>query len=290
MWVNRSTAITRLSRLPSFHPTALLLLAVSIENPSAVADFELAFQGDPALASRLLTMVNSPLYGFRVRVRSIRQAIDVMGLEGIRSLVFTLALGPYLRGAQSSSLVGAVWNHSLATAVIAETIGAAAGQDVSFLYMAGLLHDVGRMGLLSIEGQRYAGVLQRKYFDIEESLILEGLLFGCAHDDAGAFLGRWWGFPEPLCDCIRRHHQPEGNDLSQQIVQLACHTAGSLGMGEVQCERNVPVAHDDYLADRIKQTASMHPDHLLPQIHSVAEALVNAGAHPEASPKSWTTS
>ena len=287
---NRSAAITRLSRLPSFHPTALLLLAVPIGSESAAVDFELAFQGDPALVSRLLMMVNSPLYGFRVRVRSIRQAIDLMGLEGIRSLVFTVALGPYLRGAESSSLVHAVWNHSLATAVIAETIGAAAGQDASFLYMAGLLHDVGRMGLLSIEGQRYSGVLQRKYFDLEESLILEDLLFGCTHDDAGAFLGRWWGVPEPLCDCIRRHHQPEGNSLSQQIVQLACYTADSLGMGEVQCERHVPVSHDDCLAARLEQTACMHPDYLLPHIHSVAEALVNAGAHPEVSPKSWMIS
>jgi hypothetical protein len=145
-----------------------------------------------------------------------------------------------------------------------------------------LLHDLGRLGLLHIEGRRYAGVLTRKYFDLEESLLLEDLLFGCAHDDAGAFLGRSWGFPEPLCDCIRHHHQsaPQGDFLLQQMVQLACSTAGSLGMGEVLCERETPPILDASVVSRIFQAPAMRPECLRSRIHKMVETLANVDTDP----------
>jgi len=286
----RSGVITRLSNLPPFHSTALRLLTVRAESDSAPRDFELAFQADSALACRLLLVVNAPPYGYRGRVESIRQAIDLMGMEGVRSLVLTLAIGSYMRGAQTAPAARSVWHHSLATAVIAETIGAAVGEEVPFLYTAGLLHDVGRMALLSIERERYSGVLQRMYFDLDESLLLEDMLFGCAHDDAGAFLGRSWGMPQQLCDCIGSHHQPEGSGMLQQIVQLACSTAGSLGMGELQCEDHVEAPRDGELGARLAEAAAMRPDRLLFRIRQITEALANVGVHPAAGGAPWKTS
>lgn len=283
---NRSIAIGRLSKLRPFHPTVQGLLSVPAESGSASDDLELILQRDPALASRLWQVANSPLYGFRDPVESVPQAIALMGLEGVRSLAITLAIETHLSGPQTTAMVRSVWAHSLATAVIAETIGTAAGEDVPFLYIAGLVHDLGRLGLLNIEGQRYAGVLARKYFDLDESLLLEDLLFGCAHDDAGAFLGLSWGFPEPLCDCIRRHHQPEGsggNSLLQQMVQLACCTATSLGMGEVNCEQERPAALDGSLAARIQQAPAMQPECLRSRIRMLVETLASAEANPQAS-------
>jgi putative nucleotidyltransferase with HDIG domain len=286
MVAHRSIAIARLSKLRPFHPTVQRLLSVPVESGSAADDFELVFQRDPALASRLLLVANSPLYGFRDRAESVSQTIALMGLEGVRSLAITLAIGSHLRDSETTGPVRSVWGHSLATAVIAEAIGTAAEEDVPFLYTAGLLHDLGRLGLLNIEGPRYSGVLTRKYFDFEESLLLEDLLFGCAHDDAGAFLGRSWGFPEPLCDCIRHHHQPEaaeGNVRLQQMVQFACSMAGSLGMGEVLCERETPAVLDDSLAERIRQAPTMQPECLRSRIHKMVETLASADAHPQAS-------
>ncbi|HMD70285.1 MAG TPA: HDOD domain-containing protein [Bryobacteraceae bacterium] len=284
MLANRSAAISRLSKLRPFHPAMLRLLSVPVESDSATDDFELILQRDPALASRLLRVANSPWYGFCGGVESVSQAIALMGLEGIRSLAITLAIRSHLRDSQTTGLIRSVWAHSLATAVIAETIGTAAGGDLPFLYIAGLLHDLGRLGLLNIEGERYAGVLTRKYFDLDESLLLEGLLFGCAHDDAGAFLGRAWGFPEPLCDCIQRHHQPsaaEGSLPLQQMVQLACSTASSLGMGEVECEAETRPALDGSLAERICQAPAMQPESLRLRIHIMVETLATADAHPQ---------
>jgi putative nucleotidyltransferase with HDIG domain len=285
MLANRSVAISRLSKLPPFHPTALRLLTVSTESDRAIRDFELAFQSDAALASTLLMVANSPIYGFRNRVDSIRHAISLIGLEGVRSLSFTIGIGSYVRGPETTAAVQSVWNHSLATAVIAESISAASGLNVPFLYTAGLLHDVGRLGLLSLDGPRYAAVMARRYFDMEESLLLEDLLFGCAHDDAGAFLGRSWGFPQNLCDCIGHHHRLGETDQDQQLklmVQLACTTASTLGMGEVHCENQKPVDLDGSLTARIEASPFMQPERLLARINKVVDGLMTSDVHPDA--------
>ena len=274
---HRSIAMSRLSKLPPFRPTAMQLLMVSTESDSAVKDFERAFQGDPALASHLLMVANSPLYGFSSRVDSVKRAIMLLGLEGVRSLSFTIGLGTYVKGAAASAVVRSVWNHSLATAVIAEAIGKASGHDVPFLYTAGLVHDVGRLGLLSIEGARYAEVLSRSYLDLEESLLLEEMTCGCSHDEAGGFLAPAWGFPQTLCDCIRHHHRPNAADGSQmllQMAQLACHKADELGYGEIVCDRQEPVAMEESLVARIGRAPGMKAELLRDRIGRMIEALV----------------
>jgi len=284
---HRSVAISRLSKLPPFHPTALQLLAVSSESDAAVSDYERVFQADPALASHLLRVANSPMYGFQNRVESIRHAIALMGMDGVRSLSFTIAMGSYVRGTVTTGAVRTVWNHGLATAVIAEAIGAALGNNMPFLYTAGLLHDVGRLGLISIEGTRYGDVLTRKYFDMEESLLLEDLLFGCSHDDAGAFLARSWGFPSRLCDCIRYHHTTgpadgsDSDDILRQIVQIACHTAHTLGIGEIPCANHNPVVSSELL-ERVQNAPGMRPERLVARFDRIVDSLVSTGSHPEA--------
>jgi len=284
---HRSVAISRLSKLPPFHPTALQLLAVSSESEAAVGDYEKAFQADPALASHLLMVANSPIYGFQNRVDSIRHAIALMGLEGVRSLSFTIGMGCYVRGGATAAAVRSVWNHSLATAIICEAIGAEMGNHLPFLYTAGLLHDVGRLGLISLEGERYSEVLSRRYFDVEESLLLEDLLFGCSHDDAGAFLARSWGFPRRLSDSIRYHHgaatmDGDEDDLLRQIVRLSCHTAHGLGLGEIACANSTLSGVDDNLARRIQNAPSLKPERLVARYERIVDSLVNTGSNPEA--------
>lgn len=241
----RSAVIARLSRLPPFHPAAVKLLALSAESNSAIADFERAFGSDPALASDLLVMANSPLYGLRTRIDNLRHALALLGLESARSLALTVALGAYVRTSATRRAVESIWSHSLATALIAEAIGLAQGEPGPSLYAVGLVHDIGRLGLLNLEGDRYAAVLERDYYEMEESLLLESLLFGCAHDDAGAFLARSWGFPDSMCDCIRFHHQAnvvEGQGM--RVVQTACRYAAALDFGELNCADRPPALVD----------------------------------------------
>ena len=64
---------------------------------------------------------------------------------------------------------------------------------------------------------------------------VEKLVFGIAHDEAGAFLAQTWQFPEVLCQSMRRHHEvlQEDDDIAVRIVQAACGLAGALGYPEL---------------------------------------------------------
>jgi putative nucleotidyltransferase with HDIG domain len=255
----RSAVVARLSKLPPFHPAAVKLLALSADSDPSIVDFERAFGSDPALASDLLTMANSPLYGLRSRIDNLRHAIALLGLDTIRSVALTVAMGAYIRTGPARRVVRSVWVHSLATALIAEAIGKAQGEPGPSLYTAGLLHDVGRLGMLNLEGDRYAELLDREYYEVEESLLLESLVFGCAHDDAGAFLTRSWGFPDSISDCVRFHHQAaveKGSAL--HMVRLACRYAGALDFGEVRCA-NRPPALIDVLPPALRGIPQLEP-------------------------------
>ena len=132
----RSAVIARLSGLPPFHPATVKLLALTAESDPAPEDFERAFGSDPALASDLLARANSPLYALRGRINNLRHAIALLGLDTVRSLGLTAAMGAYVRRGPAARVVRSVWSHSLATALIADAIGRAQGEPGASLYTA----------------------------------------------------------------------------------------------------------------------------------------------------------
>lgn len=280
----RAAVIARLSKLPPFNPAAVQLLAISAAADSTPEDFERAFRADPAMASDLLTVANSPLYGLRARVDNIRHAIALLGLDTVRALAVTVAMGAYVRTVKARQAVQAVWSHSIATAVIAETIGRVMGEPGPALYTAGLVHDVGRLGMANLQGERYAELLEREYGDTEEALLLETLMFGCAHDDAGAFLAQSWGFPEAICDSTRFHHQQaKGAHLSVEVVRLACGYAGALGFQELNCATRPQIP--DVLPVRFSPYGSLEPARLSKKIEQATGAFLAVLGAPRPSPR-----
>ena len=285
----RSAVIARLSKLPPFHPAAVKLLAISASADSEVGDFERAFGSDPVLASDLLQVANSPLFGFRSRVHNLRHAIALLGLDAVSSLAVTIAMGSYVRSGKSRHAVQTVWAHSLATAIISQAIGRVLGEPGLSLYTAGLVHDIGRLGMLNLEGDQYAEVLARGYYEMEEALLLETLLFGLTHDDAGAFLARSWGFPETICECVRFHHQAAAAEQGQttRVVQLACQYATALDLGELNCA-NRPAEAAEVLPPALRGVAQLEPTALQKQIEETAREYTGiftgsgAGARVEA--------
>jgi HD-like signal output (HDOD) protein len=232
----KANVFGRLSRLPHLRPASLRLLSISVDSDSALAEFEAAFKMDAALATDLLITANSPLFGVRVQVQSIRHAVAMLGLERVRSLALTISLKGYARSNRWSDAIQTLWRHSMATAVIAEALGAADQKQVPLLYTAGLTHDIGRLALFQISPEAYLQVLSREFNCTQEFLELERFLFECSHDDAGAFLAMAWGFPIGLCDCIRFHHWDIASHAGQlfELVGVACRLADVLGFPEVR--------------------------------------------------------
>jgi HD-like signal output (HDOD) protein len=271
----------RLSRLPALRPATLQLLSISVDSDSAIADFENTFKSDPVLAADLLILANSPAFGVRATVNSIRHAIALLGLERIRSLAFAVAVKSYMRTPKWGDTLRDSWRHSIATAVIAEMLGSASDTEVPLLYTAGLMHDVGRLALFQVSAEKYRQVLSSEFSSVHEYLNLEKLLFGCAHDDAGAFLAAAWGFPTALCDCIRFHHWDVAMHAGQlfELVGVACSLADALGFPEVcRADRREGLdAVAALLPSRLRESPLLQADLLKTKIEKQLETFQDAG-------------
>ena len=278
------SVFNRLSRLPALRPSTLKLLSISVDSDRAMADFENVFKSDPVLAADLLILANSPAFGVRATVHNIRHAIALLGMERIRSLAFAVAVKGYLRTGRWADALQVSWRHSIATAVIAEALGAAEDNSVPLLYTAGLMHDVGRLALFQISTDKYGQVLTAEFNSTQEYLNLEKLLFGCAHDDAGAFLAAAWGFPTTLCDCIRFHHWDVAVHAGQlfELIGVACRVADSLGFPEVRRADLVQQPHDvtAILPARFRESPALRADVLKAHIEKQLETFHEGGATP----------
>jgi HD-like signal output (HDOD) protein len=225
-----------LSKLPPFHPAALKLLNIASDSGTAIDDFESIFKSDPALTADLLLVANSPLFGTRASVASIRHALTHLGLDRVRSLATTITLSFFVRNQPRTAFVRHIWAHSIATATVAEVLGRLYRS--ADLYTAELVHDLGRLGLLLTVGQSYEKWAATEVPNIDESNQLERARFGMNHCEAASLVGQKWGFPPMLQKCMIGHHEPNAGKPGEPVplVQLACRIASSIGFPEVYQE------------------------------------------------------
>src|SRR3979411_2520743 len=100
---------------------------------------------DAAFTADVLRLANSPLVGMRGEIKSVMQAVMMLGLERIKALATTLSLRAFLTTAGSSAALLASWRHNLATAIVCERLARILVLDGDSCYTAGLVHDIGRL-------------------------------------------------------------------------------------------------------------------------------------------------
>ena len=263
--LQRSATTLRLSKLPLFNTAALKMLSLSLDSDSAFEETETLFKADPALSVELLVLANSAEFGLRAKVGAIRHALTILGLERIRSLVVTVAMHLYMRQGPRHSHVRAVWAHSFATAVIAEEIARVTRQSDTIGYTAGLMHDVGRLGLLMTSTEKYSRLFSVPFLDVAEANAVEIGVLGLDHCEAGVVLAQNWGLPEVLQRCIGSHHKvsPEDNDPAVSSIRIACRMADALGFWEFMVnEPDDPVSAGRVLPDAYRNLPELAPERL----------------------------
>jgi HD-like signal output (HDOD) protein len=258
-----------LSKLPPFHPAALKLLNIASDSGTAMDDFEAIFRADPALTADLLLVANSPLFGTRASIASIRHALTHLGLDRVRSLATTIALSFFVRNQPRTAFVRHIWAHSIATATVADVLGRLYRSPD--LYTAGLVHDLGRLGLLLTVGQTYEKWAAVEVPNISESNRQERACFGMDHCEAAAVVGQRWGFPAVLHKCMIGHHdlKPGRPGDPVPLVQLACRIAGSIGFPEVYQEAS-PFPE---LPDKARECEELEPERIRKRVLSQIDTM-----------------
>ena len=225
-----------LARIPAFPPIVLRLLDLLARDDVEIRELVALISSDPAFSVQILRVANSPLFGFRSQIDSLQSALVVLGLRRIRSLCMTLATANHMKAVLHIEELARCWRHMLACALLTEELARCCSAFEDRAYTAGLLHDVGRLGLLLAYPGEYAELLRRADRNTLELLDIEHREMGMDHCEAGRALAEYWNLPPDFQIVAARHHDPNGAaavDLLT-LVHLGCRLADSLGFWVVE--------------------------------------------------------
>ena len=221
--LTREALAARIDALPAL-PTVASGLLRGFDDPDVdTAQLARQLAADQSLAARALRVANSPFYGLPGRVESIREAIMVLGLRAVRSLVFSAAVVRTLSATQTAAPFDArsFWRHGVAAAVAARHLAQHAGCSVDTAFTAGLLHDVGKLVLAVTCPQHYGAALAWQQQANCLANAAEQQVVGLTHADAGALLAERWGLPAAIGAAVAHHHHP-GEAARQPLAAVVC--------------------------------------------------------------------
>jgi putative nucleotidyltransferase with HDIG domain len=238
-----------LKKVPPFPPVAVKLL--SLLSDPAVDTNEVAdlIGSDATFTARLLQRVNSAEFGFISDITNVRRAVALLGLDTTRQITLAHATAAYAQGGLKTETMRRCWQHTVATAVLAEEIAEACDAFASVAFTAGIMHDIGRLGLLVAYPEEYERVIRYAAERCLDVLEFEEEEFGAHHAEAGRLLAESWGLPSEMALIAGRHHDPcEGMELGLlRIVHVACRLADVLGYDIVR--PLVPCTPSDVIAN-----------------------------------------
>ena len=214
-----------LAKLPPFKPVVLSMLRLFDHADVTVGEIADMVQSDPAVASELLAVVNSPLFAVQAKVTDTGHAITMLGIDRAKSLVSSLAMRAMIGNAPKTPVVRRLRMHTVATAAIAQVMAPEFRVAPALAHTAGIIHDLGRMGLLAAHPPEYAAFALRTHEGIDTILAEEQAQFGMDHCQAGLLLAKAWGLPKVFCRTVACHHEPASGQDVQSAVQLSCRLA-----------------------------------------------------------------
>ncbi len=203
------------------------LIAI-LENPDiSIKDIAARVQLDATLMARLLQLANSSFYSFRRKIRTIEQAIILIGLKETRRIVHLANMMSLFQNAALVRFdVKEIWKHSLVVGLIAKSLARRFGQKrlVEDAFLTGVMHDIGKLAMINLHGERYENVITdvlNHGMTFAQAEIKE---FGISHDRASAYLIEKWNLPAFLAETFYMHHADTDlgdNRLLSRILKAA---------------------------------------------------------------------
>jgi len=232
---------------------AELLGELQSEEPS-INKISRIISQDMGMSVKILQLVNSAYFGVRQSVSSIAQAIRLLGLDTIKTLIVSAKIFSQFQqtnGADAS--LKALWDHSMTVTGWTRAIANAENVDQQLIdefMLAGMLHDVGELVLVCQLPKEYEQVLALSNRENLPLFSAERKVIGISHAETGSHLLGLWGFSHNVTDAAAFHHHPADADTEEFSPLTAVYTANMLAheldSWEPDQDKNVPI-DDDYL-------------------------------------------
>jgi len=198
---------------------------------------------DPGMTSKVLSAASASQDGGLADLTDIEQAVTLLGPQMMRTLLMKEAVMQSLSDAPADRAdLRSFWKHSLTTALIARTLAGKIGYPrIEEAYLAGLLHDIGRLTMLAAFPREYGSLFHRPHASVG---VMEQKLLHLSHAQAGAALAEAWKLDSYLSDSILYHHEPPvrlaSAHLLIRIVSVA-HTLATEGARSAACRECAPL-------------------------------------------------
>ncbi len=245
-----------LGTLPVVYQNAMTLLNDPASNRRDIAG---VLKQDQAIVTKVLRVVNSPLFAFSRRISTIEDAIPLLGFGEIKNIVTSVSvIASFPSGASSQMFDRALfWRHSAGCAIIAKVLARKFKiRSEEECFTAALVHDIGKLVFDQIFPDDFRAVIadvNGRNVSIREA---ERAVFGRPHQVVGEYLLRKWKIPDILCESVAYHHSPKDAKIDPFLVSVV-HTADVLAhmmhIGE-SGEKIDPVI-DDFACERLGFTS-----------------------------------
>jgi putative nucleotidyltransferase with HDIG domain len=237
--------VRNLDDLPSLPAVVMELLNSIDQDDVDISVLAKKVSYDQALTAKTLRLANSSLYGLQVKVTTIQQAITYLGFQTTRNLITAAAVtGCFTEGHCPGFDHKAFWRHSIATAACAKVLARQMRFNQDYAFTAGLLHDIGRLVLVSCFPNQYSETIAYRADHDCYLLEAERAVLGVDHVDAGLALAEHWNFSDTMRLAIGGHHDPEapGAGFLAAIIHVADAIVHALDLAQVQDDLVPPVS------------------------------------------------
>lgn len=225
--------IEQIENLPTLPEVANKLLKIINDPTTTAVDVANLISRDLSLTSKVLRLANSAFYGIPRTVTTVQNAVVILGLKVINTMVFSITVVKMFPGDGRNELFSRkkFWAHSLACAVLSRQLALRMRKFTLFdpeeCFCAGLIHDIGRIVLDQYFHENFIKAIKTSVEKKTSLLEAEIGVFGFSHQDVGDWLTSRWELPQDIRIPIVYHHNPAKTEYAREITTLV-HLADSM--------------------------------------------------------------
>ena len=246
--------MAQVKAFPGMPATSAKLLKMLKNSESSAAQIEEILKYDPGLTANILKLTNSAYFGIPSKVRSVKQAVILLGWKRLLQLVMTMCMSTVMKKPLPGYDLphGELWRHSVAVSVAAElVVNALKIPGADEVFTAALLHDIGKLIL--------GAFVQEDLHQIQEMVakgiafeVAEYIVLGIDHARIGARVLEKWSFPSDLVNAVSWHHDPETCENHCTFSDIV-HVANILGLmsGHGKGNKSAEVVVANQVAERL---------------------------------------
>jgi diguanylate cyclase (GGDEF)-like protein len=266
--------------LPSLPPVAVHVLRLCQRENFDIADVARAIGADGPLSAKVVSLVNSSLFAMRQEVKTVSQALVLLGVNSVRTMALSFAVAGDLQAHQRAGLdYRAYWRRAVFAAVTAHDLARLGGlRHPEEAFLSALLQDVGQMALIQAASEQYQTLVASAATDHDTLMTLEKEAFGCDHAEVGRWLMTQWRLPEVVRAAVGASHEPgrwqrgaeAATDATVKVVAL------SGVIADVWVDRDVSAAARR-AKTRAKELLGLDDPRLLTLLRRVNKAVTEIG-------------